>query len=174
MVFDRIHDAMCLNKMSRTSSRNIGPQHQKYSSVFHFTHGVLCILVFTKPILSVSGTGNGWERGPNCRRKKDLFYTKIKQTNKNYPVGEKTDWQTGWTGHKAGLDTRQDWTQGRTGHKAGLDTRQDWTQGRTGHKAGLDTRQDWTQGIQQWTDIWQRTHKELQTQGDYKGSKWGG
>ncbi len=41
-----------------------------------------------------------------------------KQTNKNYPVGEKTDWQTGWTGHKAGLDTRQDWTQGRTGHKA--------------------------------------------------------
>ncbi len=135
LVFDGIHDAMCLNKMSRTSSRNIGPQHQKYSSVFHFTHGVLCILVFTKPILSVSGTGNGWERGPNCRRKKDLFYTKIKQTNKNYPVGEKTDWQTGWTGHKAGLDTRQDWTQGRTGHKAGLDTRQDWTQGRTGHKA---------------------------------------
>ncbi len=29
LVFDRIHDAMCLNKMSRTSSRNIGPQHQK-------------------------------------------------------------------------------------------------------------------------------------------------
>ncbi len=28
LVFDRIHDAMCLNKMSRTSSRNIGPQHQ--------------------------------------------------------------------------------------------------------------------------------------------------
>ncbi len=27
LVFDRIHDAMCLNKMSRTSSRNIGPQH---------------------------------------------------------------------------------------------------------------------------------------------------
>ncbi len=24
LVFDRIHDAMCLNKMSRTSSRNIG------------------------------------------------------------------------------------------------------------------------------------------------------
>ncbi len=27
LVFDRIHDAMCLNKMSRTSSRNIGSQH---------------------------------------------------------------------------------------------------------------------------------------------------
>ncbi len=27
LVFDRIHDAMCLNKMSRTSSRNIGLQH---------------------------------------------------------------------------------------------------------------------------------------------------
>ncbi len=27
LVFDRIHDAMCLNKMSRTSNRNIGPQH---------------------------------------------------------------------------------------------------------------------------------------------------
>ncbi len=27
LVFDRIHDAMCLNKTSRTSSRNIGPQH---------------------------------------------------------------------------------------------------------------------------------------------------
>ncbi len=53
LVFDRIHDAMCLNKMSRTSSRNIGPQHQKYSSIFHCTHGVLFILVFTKPILSV-------------------------------------------------------------------------------------------------------------------------
>ncbi len=42
LVFDRIHDAMCLNKMSRTSSRNIGPQHQKYSSIFQL-----------KPILSV-------------------------------------------------------------------------------------------------------------------------
>ncbi len=53
LVFDRIHDAMCLNKMSRTSSRNIGPQHQKYSSIFHCTHGVLFIPAFTKPILSV-------------------------------------------------------------------------------------------------------------------------
>ncbi len=53
LVFDRIHDAMCLNKMSRTSSRNIGPQPQKYSSIFHCTHGVLFIPVFTKPILSV-------------------------------------------------------------------------------------------------------------------------
>ncbi len=44
---------MCLNKMSRTSSRNIGPQHQKYSSRFNCTHGVLFIPVFTKPILSV-------------------------------------------------------------------------------------------------------------------------
>ncbi len=53
LVFDRIHDAMYLNKMSRNSSRNIGPQHQKYSSIFHCTHGVLFIPVFTKPILSV-------------------------------------------------------------------------------------------------------------------------
>ncbi len=28
LVFDRIHDATCLNKMSRTSSRNIGTQYQ--------------------------------------------------------------------------------------------------------------------------------------------------
>ncbi len=41
LVFDRIHDAMCLNKKSRNSSRNIGPQQQKYSSVFNCTHGVL-------------------------------------------------------------------------------------------------------------------------------------
>ncbi len=53
LVFDRIHDAMCLNKMSRTSRRNIGPQHKKYSSKFNCTHGVLFIPVFTKPILSV-------------------------------------------------------------------------------------------------------------------------
>ncbi len=52
LVFDRIHDAMCL-KMSRTSSRNIGPQHQKYSSILYCTHGVLFIPVFTKPISSV-------------------------------------------------------------------------------------------------------------------------
>ncbi len=52
LVFDRIHDAMCLNKMSRTSSRNIGPQHQKYSGIFHCTHGVL-FSVFTKPISRV-------------------------------------------------------------------------------------------------------------------------
>ncbi len=41
LVFDKIHDAMCLNKMSRTSSRNIGPQHQKYSSIFNCIHRVL-------------------------------------------------------------------------------------------------------------------------------------
>ncbi len=41
LLFDRIHDTLCLNKMSRTSSRNIGPQHQKYTSIFHCTHGVL-------------------------------------------------------------------------------------------------------------------------------------
>ncbi len=44
---------MYLNKMSRTSSRNIGPQHKKYSSIFNCTHGVLFIPVFTKHILSV-------------------------------------------------------------------------------------------------------------------------
>ncbi len=40
LVFDRIHDVMCLNKMSRTSSRNIGQQHIKYSSRLHCTHRV--------------------------------------------------------------------------------------------------------------------------------------
>ncbi len=29
MVFDRLHDAMCLNKMYRISSRNIGPLLKK-------------------------------------------------------------------------------------------------------------------------------------------------
>ncbi len=41
LVYDRIHDAMYLNKLSRTSSRNIGLQHQKYSNIFLCTHGVL-------------------------------------------------------------------------------------------------------------------------------------
>ncbi len=39
LVFDRIHDVMCLNKKS--FSRNTGPQHQKHSSIFHCAHGVL-------------------------------------------------------------------------------------------------------------------------------------
>ena len=50
LVFDRIKDAMCLNKMSRTSSRNIGPQHKKYSSIFHCTHGVLFMFAAKKLI----------------------------------------------------------------------------------------------------------------------------
>ncbi len=29
LVFDRIHDAMCLKKIYRSSSRNIGPQNTK-------------------------------------------------------------------------------------------------------------------------------------------------
>ncbi len=37
LIFDRIHDAMCLNKMSRTSSRNIGPQHQN-TAVYFIVH----------------------------------------------------------------------------------------------------------------------------------------
>ncbi len=41
LVLVRIHDAMCPNKMSRTSSINIGPQHQQYSSIFNCGHGVL-------------------------------------------------------------------------------------------------------------------------------------
>ncbi len=48
LVFNRIHNAMRLNKMSRTSSRNIGPQHQKYTSIFHCTLGVLFIFLFLK------------------------------------------------------------------------------------------------------------------------------
>ncbi len=35
LVFDRIHDVMHLNKISRTSSRNIGQQHKKFSGIFH-------------------------------------------------------------------------------------------------------------------------------------------
>ncbi len=38
LVFDRIHDAMCLNKMSRTSSRNIGQKHQKNTAVYFIVH----------------------------------------------------------------------------------------------------------------------------------------
>ncbi len=49
LLFDRIHDAMCLNKMSRTSSRNIGPQHQKCSSIFHCTHGSFYPCVHQNP-----------------------------------------------------------------------------------------------------------------------------
>ncbi len=51
LVFDRIGDAMCLNKMYRISIRNVGPQHKKYSSIFNCTYGVLFIPVFTNPIL---------------------------------------------------------------------------------------------------------------------------
>ncbi len=40
LVFDIINDAMCLNKMSRFS-RNIGPQHQKYCSIFYFARSTL-------------------------------------------------------------------------------------------------------------------------------------
>ncbi len=54
LIFDKIHYAMCLNKMFRTPSRNIGPQHKKYSSIFNCTHGVLFIPVFTKPILNAA------------------------------------------------------------------------------------------------------------------------
>ncbi len=36
LVFDRINDAMYLNKMSRTSSRNIGPQHKKIQQYISF------------------------------------------------------------------------------------------------------------------------------------------
>ncbi len=53
LVLNRIHDAMCLNKMSRTSSRNISPQYKKNISIFNRTHGVLFIPACTKPISSV-------------------------------------------------------------------------------------------------------------------------
>ncbi len=52
LVFDRISDAMCLNKMSRTSSRNIGPQH-KNTAVYFIVHMGYFFPVCTKPILSV-------------------------------------------------------------------------------------------------------------------------
>ncbi len=41
LVFKRIHDAMSLNKMSRTSGRKIGPQHYTSSSIFIHGHGVI-------------------------------------------------------------------------------------------------------------------------------------
>ncbi len=44
-------------------------------------------------------------RGPKCRKLKGSLFRIIKQTNKNYPVGEK---QTGWL-DKAG----QGWTENR-------------------------------------------------------------
>ncbi len=53
LVFDRINDAMCLNKMFRTSSRKIGPQHKNTAVYFILPHGVLFYPCCTKPILSV-------------------------------------------------------------------------------------------------------------------------
>ncbi len=47
LVFDRIHNGMCLNKMSRTSSRNIGPQHQKYNSLYLSDFVFLCLCFLT-------------------------------------------------------------------------------------------------------------------------------
>ncbi len=41
LVFDRIHDAMYLNKMSRTSGTKTGPQHYGSSHIFKCGHGVL-------------------------------------------------------------------------------------------------------------------------------------
>ncbi len=53
LIFDRIHDAMCLNKMSRTSSRNIGPQH-KNTAVYFIVHmGYFLSLCAPTPSLSV-------------------------------------------------------------------------------------------------------------------------
>ncbi len=39
LVFDRLHDTTCLNEMSRTSNRNIGPQHKK-TAVYVIVHMV--------------------------------------------------------------------------------------------------------------------------------------
>ncbi len=47
LVFDRNHDAMHLNKMSRTSSRNIGPQHKKiqqYISLYTWGTFYPCVI----------------------------------------------------------------------------------------------------------------------------------
>ncbi len=49
LVFDRIHDAMCLNNMSRTSSRNIGWQHKTYSSNFIVHMGYFLSLCSPNP-----------------------------------------------------------------------------------------------------------------------------
>ncbi len=38
LVFDKISDVMHLNKMSRTFSRNIGPQHKKYTAIYLIVH----------------------------------------------------------------------------------------------------------------------------------------
>ncbi len=53
LVFDIIHDAMCLNKMSRTSSRNTG-HNIKNTAVYFIVHmGYFLSLCSPKPILSV-------------------------------------------------------------------------------------------------------------------------
>ncbi len=49
LVFDKIYDVMCLNKMSRTASRNIGPQYKKYNSIFHCTQGYFLSLCSPNP-----------------------------------------------------------------------------------------------------------------------------
>ncbi len=53
LVFDRIHDAMCPKQDVQDFQKQYRPEHHKYSRIFHCTHGVLFIPVFTKPILSV-------------------------------------------------------------------------------------------------------------------------
>ncbi len=45
LVFDRIHDAVCLNKMFRTSSRKIGPQHKKQQYISLYTWGTFLSLL---------------------------------------------------------------------------------------------------------------------------------
>ncbi len=52
LVFDRIHGAMYLNKMCRTSGRKTGPQHYRSSSIFNRGHGVLFLPLF---VLNSSG-----------------------------------------------------------------------------------------------------------------------
>ncbi len=101
----------------------------------------------------MSGIEDGRGRGPKCRRLKGFLFRIIKQTNKNYPVGEK---QTGWL-DKAG--------QGRTGQdKAGQDKAgQDKAgQDKAGHRRHLTLGNEPTRNCK---------HKEIIKGANYEGNE---
>ncbi len=53
LVFDIIHDAMCLNKLSRTSSRNVGQKHKKHQYISLYTWGTFHPCVHQTHLVSV-------------------------------------------------------------------------------------------------------------------------
>ncbi len=84
--------------------------------------------------------------------KQRFINNNINKTNKNYPVGERGAGQG-----RAGKEGQGRAGQGRAGQGKARQGRA--RQGKARHKPHSTS------------NIWQRTHTELQTQVDYKGSK---